>query len=91
MSALAVSAIAQRELKKNISNLWLPLVAGVFFVANLVVVRIGFSYAGSPSSVDARALLLSLIHLQMRIHRTSRVKKVLHRLLLLRQAGHRPL
>jgi Cu-processing system permease protein len=65
MSALAVSAIAQRELKKNIFNLWLPLVAGVFFVANLVVVRIGFSFAGLSNPVDARALLLSLIHLQM--------------------------
>jgi Cu-processing system permease protein len=65
MSALAICVIAQRELKKNIVNLWLPLVAGLLLVANLVVVRIGFSFAGLESPVDARALLLSLIHLQM--------------------------
>jgi Cu-processing system permease protein len=65
MSALAVCAIAQRELKKNIANLWLPLVTGVLLVANLVVVRIGFSFAGADNPVDVRALLLSLIHLQM--------------------------
>jgi Cu-processing system permease protein len=65
VSALAVRAIAQRELKKNIVNLWLPLVAGLLLIVNLVVVRIGFSIAGPESPVDARALLLSLIHLQM--------------------------
>jgi Cu-processing system permease protein len=65
MSALAVRVIAQRELKKNIVNLWLPLVAGLLLIVNLVVVRIGFSIAGPESPVDARALLLSLIHLQM--------------------------
>jgi Cu-processing system permease protein len=65
MSALAVRAIARRELKKNIVNLWLPLVAGLLLIVNLVVVRIGFSIAGGESAVDARALLLSLIHLEM--------------------------
>jgi Cu-processing system permease protein len=65
MSALAVRAIAQRELKKSIGNLWLPLVAGLLLIVNLVVVRIGFAIAGPESPVDARALLLSLIHLQM--------------------------
>jgi Cu-processing system permease protein len=65
VSAHAVRAIAQRELKKNIVNWWLPLVAGLLLILNLVVVRIGFSIAGPESPVDARALLLSLIHLQM--------------------------
>jgi Cu-processing system permease protein len=65
MSALAVRTIARRELKKNIVNLWLPLVAGLLLIVNLVVVRIGFSIAGGESAVDARALLLSLIHLEM--------------------------
>ncbi|MBW1845310.1 MAG: ABC transporter permease subunit [Deltaproteobacteria bacterium] len=65
MSALAVSAIAQRELKKNLSNLWLPLVAGLLLIVNLGVTRIGFAFAEPESSVDSRALLLSLIHLQM--------------------------
>jgi len=65
MSALAVSAIAQREFKKSISNLWLPLVTGLLLVVNLGVTRIGFSFAGPDGSVDPRALLLSLIHLQM--------------------------
>jgi len=65
MSALAVTAIAQRELKKNISNLWLPLVAGLLLIVNLGVTRIGFAFAEPESSIDSRALLLSLIHLQM--------------------------
>jgi len=65
MSAFAVSAIAQRELKKSFSNRWLPLVAGLLLIVNLGVTRIGFSFSEAHSSVDVRALLLSLIHLQM--------------------------
>jgi Cu-processing system permease protein len=65
MSARAISAIARREFSKNVGNLWLPLVAFLLLVANLAVVRIGFSFAGPESTVDSRALLLSLIHLQM--------------------------
>jgi Cu-processing system permease protein len=65
MSALAVATIARRELNKSIGNLWLPLVAGLLLISNAVVVRIGFSFAGPENPVDPRALLLSLIHLQM--------------------------
>jgi Cu-processing system permease protein len=65
MSALAVSTIARKELSKNVGNGWLPLVAGLLVILNGVVVRIGFTFAGPEDSVDPRALLLSLIHLQM--------------------------
>ena len=65
MSALAIAAIARREFAKSVGNLWLPLVAFLLLIANLAVVRIGFSFAGPEDPVDSRALLLSLIHLQM--------------------------
>lgn len=65
MSALAVSVIARREFAKHVGNLWLPLVALLLLIVNLAVVRIGFSFAGPENPVDSRALLLSLIHLQM--------------------------
>jgi Cu-processing system permease protein len=65
MSAFAIGVIAHRELKKHILNGWLPLVAGLLLIANVFVVRIGFSFAGPESPVDVKALVLSLIHLQM--------------------------
>jgi Cu-processing system permease protein len=65
MSVLAVSTIARRELSKSVGNGWLLLVAGLLVISNGVVVRIGFSFAGPDVPVDPRALLLSLIHLQM--------------------------
>jgi Cu-processing system permease protein len=61
----AISTIAGRELKKSVFNAWLPLVGGILLIANLVLARMGFSFAGDESAVDTRAMLLSMVHLQM--------------------------
>ena len=65
MSGNAIRCIASRELMRHVHNHWLIVVGALLLVVNAAVLRAGFSFSGADGPVDERALLLSMIHLQM--------------------------
>jgi len=57
--------ISIKEIKYNISNYWIFLSAFIFTALNFIIIYFSEIITGDYSQTDTRALLLSIIHLQM--------------------------
>jgi Cu-processing system permease protein len=60
-----VVVIARKEAWGQVRNYWFPVVSMLLLVLTVGVTRLGFSFVGEEQQVDIRAILLSLVHLQM--------------------------
>lgn len=65
MSFSNIYKISKKEIVHNIKNYWFLLSAFVLFLTNFFIVYFGDIISGDYSQTDIRALLLSIIHLQM--------------------------
>lgn len=67
MNIFNIYKIACKEITFNIKNYWFILAAFIFCFFNFIIIYFGEVLSGDRSQTDIRALLLSVIHLQMYI------------------------
>ena len=65
MNFLNIYKISKKEISHNIKNFLFLLLSFIIFLTNFVIIYFGDVVSGDYSKTDIRALLLSIIHLQM--------------------------
>ncbi len=67
MNIINIYKILKKEVNFNINNYWFFLSSFLIVLINLIIIYFGEIISGDYSQTDIRALLLSVIHLQMYI------------------------
>lgn len=62
-----INLVAKKEIVYNIKNYWTMIVAAMLFVLNYGIVHFSVSFSGSATVVSPKAVILSVVHLQMYI------------------------